>query len=99
MWMQLDCDDFRLGIAIRDGQGFSAGSRTAIQDSLTRADQCRHKLRSFILNGDAAFSKSASLGHVSGDDAPCMDEKNPRLQLDASAAQLLLHIGSAQADR
>ena len=58
MGVQLSSDNLSGWVASGDGRGLSSGRSAAVQQTRSRADQQRYKLRCFILKEDPAFPNS-----------------------------------------
>ena len=62
--MQFRRENFGVRIAPGEQRSLAAGRGATIKDPFSTTDQQRDQLRSFILNGDAAFLISARSGYV-----------------------------------
>ncbi len=83
MRMQLDRKYFGARIAPGEQSGLAAGSGATIQNHFSAADQHRDQLRSFILDGDAAFLVSTRAGYIARKNAPRSRQQPARRKLHA----------------
>ncbi len=71
MGMQLRREHFGARVAPGKQGGLAAGGGTAIENRLSTAGQQRDQLRSFILNGYAAFLVGARSGYIAPKNPSC----------------------------
>ena len=92
MRMQLCRKHCSARVAPGEQCSLAAGSGTTIENHLSTTGQQCDQLRSFILNGDAAFLIGARSGYVARKNAPCSRQQSTRRQLHSGRGKLGINV-------